>query len=406
MKSILEYINNMEVAAEILEMEMQILASDTIITESFKSSILQKLAKKIFDAEKENNQREIKNKQDIKARDEKEGHTYSDSWYKPKLISFASILGPVTTTARWSGEKTKMRGIKWSEITDKDFKQYGLEDKELIKLIKKTYGKQEKSVIIIADKDDNPLNFIKAFNDDPKQDSVFYFRVGKELNNGVKEITKAYYSYQRRSLKQGEVINILKELSSIEGIKAYALEITDSMTQEYNRVVLDRKEAQRGVINYDKESLEALAKHQRARYEVLAKKMKEEKMSGNMDQVWKDIENAQKKVVDIMQEAIKPENMDKISSMSMVGDLMRNVSYAYNSLLEYYKNTYDSKRRLERAKQHAAEKGEEFDEEIYRKFDWDAGSATNEINNVVEYIKNIDKEIERIKRVWANKDED
>ena len=64
MKSLVEYISNMEVNAEILEMEMEMLASDTIITESFKSSILQKLAKKIYDAEKENNQREIKNKQD------------------------------------------------------------------------------------------------------------------------------------------------------------------------------------------------------------------------------------------------------------------------------------------------------------------------------------------------------
>lgn len=406
MKSILEYISNMEVAAEILEMEMQILASDTIITESFKSSILQKLAQKIFDAEKENNQREIKNKQDAKSRDEKEGYTYSDSWYKPKLVSFASILGPITTTSRMSKEKTKMRGIKWSEITDQDFKQYGLEDKELIKLIKKTYGKQEKSVIIIVDKDDNPLNFIKAFNEDPKQDSVFYFKMDGKWSNGVKEITKSYYSYQTRSLKQGEVINMLKDLASIEGVKAYALEITDAMMQEYNRVVLDRKEAQKGVINYDKASLEALAKQQRARYEVLAKKMKEEKMSGNMDQVWKDIENAQKKVMDIMQEAIKPENMDKISSMSMVGDLMRNISYAYSSLLEYYKNTHDSKKRLERKKQRAAEKGEEFDADEYAKWDWDSASATNEINKVVEFIKNIDKEIERIKKVWANNDED
>lgn len=406
MKSILEYLNDMEVDAEILEMEMQILASETIITESFKSSILQKLAKKIFDAEKDNNQREITNKQDLKAHDEKEGYKYSDSWYKPKLVSFASILGPITKTTRSSKEKTKMCGIKWSEITDKDFKQYGLEDKELIKLIKKTYGKQEKSVIIITDKDDNPLNFIKAFNNDPKQDGVFYFKVGNNWNNGVKKITKSYYSYQTRSLKTAEVIDMIKELSSIEGVKAYALEITDEMTQEYNRVVLDRKEAQSGVINYDKESLEALAKQQRARYEVLAKKMKEEKMSGNMEQVWKDIENAQKKVMDIMQEAIKPENMDKVSSMSMVGDLMRNISYAYGSLLEYYKNTHDSKRRLERAKQRAAERGEDFDEDEYAKWNWDANSATREINNVVEYIKNIDKEIERIKKVWENKDED
>lgn len=406
MKSILEYLSYMEVDAEILEMEMQILASETIITESFKSSILQKLAKKIFDAEKENNQREITNKQDLKARDEKEGYKYSDSWYKPKLVSFSSILGPITKTTRSSKEKTKMCGIKWSEITDKDFKQYGLEDKELIKLIKKTYAKKEKSVIIITDKDDNPLNFIKAFNDDPKQDSVFYFRIGKDWNNGVKKITKAYYSYQSRSLKTAEVIDMLKELSSIEGIKAYALEITDEMTQEYNRVVLDRKEAQRGIINYDKESLEALAKQQRARYEVLAKKMKEEKMSGNMEQVWKDIENAQKKVMDIMHEAIKPENMDKVSSMSMVGDLMRNISYAYGSLLEYYKNTHDSNRRLERAKQRAAEKGEEFNADEYTKWDWSADSATKEINNVIEFIKNIDKEIERIKKVWTNRDED
>ena len=109
-------------------------------------------------------------------------------------------------------------------------------------------------------------------------------------------------------------------------------------------------------------------------------------MSGNMDKVWKDIENAQKKVMDMMQEAIKPENMDKVSSMSMVGDLMQNISYAYRSLLEYYKNVHDSKKRIERAKQRAAERGEEFDEDEYAKWNWDADSATKEINKIVEYI--------------------
>ena len=38
-------------------------------------------------------------------------------------------------------------------------------------------------------------------------------------------------------------------------------------------------------------------------------------------------------------------------------------------------------------------------EDEYSKWNWDADSATKEINKIVEYIKNIDKEIERIKEI-------
>lgn len=415
MKSLIKYFDQMMVESMILAEEMEILASETIVTESFKSSILQKLAQKIYDAEKTNNQREVQSKKNQHERDKQDGHAFSDSWYKPKVVSFASVLGPITTTEKYTGLVKKTRGVKWSEITDDDFKEYALDDKELVKLIKKTYGKAEKSVIIITDKDKNPLNLIKAFNDDPKQDGMFYFKldttqISKYGNSeyrrivpgGIKEFTKQYYSYQYRALKANEVIALLNEYSNLSGIKAYALEITDSMTQEYQRTVIDRKEAQKGVINYDKESLEKLAKAQRARYEALVKKMKEEKFSSNQDQLLKYIEDAQKKVVDLIKEAIKPENLEKSSSMSIVGDLMRNISYSYQSLLEYYQSSHRSKKHIERAKQRAAEKGEEFDEEDYKKYDFDSEKATEEINNVVEYIKDIDKEIERIRKVWEN----
>lgn len=418
MKSLLEYFNNIRLNSQILSEEMNILASETIVTESFKSSILQKLAQKIYDAEKTNNQSEINNKKEQKKRDTESGYTYSDNWYKPKIVSFASVLGPITTTERYSGLKKKFRGIKWSEITNDDFKEYSLDNKELIKLIKKTYGKPEKSVIIVVDKNDNPLNLVKAFNEDPKQDGMFYFKSdeiktykyddGSEstsrIPGGMKELTKPYYSYQHRALKAGEVIDTLKGLSSIEGLKAYALEITKEMTQEYERVILDRKEAQKGVINYDSASLKALARAQKARYETLIKKMREEKLSSNKEQLWKDIENAQKKVVAVMQEAVKPENLQKSSGISMVGDLMRNITYAYQSLLEYYQSNYRSQGNLERAKQRAAERGKDFDEEEYKRNDFDSGDATKEINKVVIYIKDIDKEIDRIHRIWNNED--
>ena len=142
-------------------------------------------------------------------------------------------------------------------LLDDELKEYAPDDKELIKLVKKTYGKKNANADFIIMKGDEIINFIKAYGADEKSDGMFYFKSdtlkkyksdGVEhkytVNGGVKELTKPYYSYQHRALKVNEVIAELQALSEIEGVKVYALEITDDMIKQYQELANDRKKPQ------------------------------------------------------------------------------------------------------------------------------------------------------------------
>ena len=398
MKHLLEYLNDYYYDSLVINEVCNLIAEDEMVNESFKSSIVQKLAQAIYNAEKTSNKKKV---EQAKKNDEVLGTEYGK--HDPHIVSFTSIFGPKTVNGRYGSTKG-IQGLKWSEITDDDFIEYAPNDKELIKLIKKTYGKKNANADFIVMKDGEIINFIKAYGADEKSDGMFYFKSdalkkysnGSEytLPGGVKEVTKPYYSYQHRPLKVAEVVNALKELSSIEGVKVYALEITDDMIKQYQSLITDRKKSQEGVINYDKKSLDMLRKQQVSRYKVLADEIRANKLQNDPNILFNEIAETNKQVIELYKKVMSStDNLDKYFDL---GRLMDYVSRAYESFYRSMKSERQSEMAKERYKVKAAERGEEFNDEEYDKFDFDKSNAKSEINDAKKYIDNVKKMIKEI----------
>ena len=398
MRHLLEYLNDYYYDSLVINEVCNLIAEDEMVNESFKSSIVQKLAQAIYNAEKTSNKKKV---EQAKKNDEVLGTEYGK--HDPHIVSFTSIFGPKTVNG--IGGSTKgIQGLKWSEITDDDFIEYAPNDKELIKLIKKTYGKKNANADFIVMKDGEIINFIKAYGADEKSDGMFYFKSdtlkkyanGSEYTvpGGVKEVTKPYYSYQHRPLKVAEVVNALKELSSIKGVKVYALEITDDMIKQYQELTNDRKKSQEGVINYDKKSLEMLRKQQVARYKALAEEIRAKKLQNDPNVLFNEITETNKQVIELYKKVMSStDNLDKYFDL---GRLIDYVSRAYESFYRSMKSERQSERQKERYKAKAAERGEEFNDEEYDKLDFDKSSAKSEINDAKKYIDNVKKMIKEI----------
>ena len=398
MKHLLEYLNDYYYDSLVINEVCNLIAEDEMVNESFKSSIVQKLAQAIYNAEKTSNKKKV---EQAKKNDEVLGTEYGK--HDPHIVSFTSIFGPKTVNGRYGSTKG-IQGLKWSEITDDDFIEYAPNDKELIKLIKKTYGKKNANADFIVMKDGEIINFIKAYGADEKSDGMFYFKSdalqkysnGSEytLPGGVKEVTKPYYSYQHRPLKVAEVVNALKELSSIEGVKVYALEITDDMIKQYQSLITDRKKSQEGVINYDKKSLDMLRKQQVSRYKVLADEIRANKLQNDPNILFNEIAETNKQVIELYKKVMSStDNLDKYFDL---GRLMDYVSRAYESFYRSMKSERQSEMAKERYKVKAAERGEEFNDEEYDKFDFDKSNAKSEINDAKKYVDNVKKMIKEI----------
>lgn len=402
MKHLLEYLNDYYYDSLVINEVCNLIAEDEMVNESFKSSIVQKLAQAIYNAEKSSNKSKI---EQAKNDDERYGTDYGK--HDPHIVSFASIFGPKAINGKYSLVNKGIQGLKWSEITDDDFKEYAPDDKELIKLVKKTYGKKNANADFIVMKGDEIINFIKAYGADEKSDGMFYFKSdtlkkyksnGVEhkytVNGGVKELTKPYYSYKHRTLKVNEVIDELKALSEIEGVKVYALEITDDMIKQYQSLITDRKKSQEGVINYDKKSLEMLRKQQVARYKALAQEIRAKKLQNDPNILFNEITETNKQVIELYKKVMSStDNLDKYFDL---GRLMDYVSRAYESFYRSMKSERQSERQKERYKAKAAERGEEFNDEQYDKLDFDKSRAKSEINDAKKYIDNVKKMIKEI----------
>lgn len=402
MKHLFEYLNDYYYNNLVINEVCNLIAEEEMVNESFKSSIVQKLAQAIYNAEKSSNKTKI---EQAKNDDERYGTDYGK--HDPRIVSFASIFGPKTINGKYGSVKKGIQGLKWSEITDDDFKEYAPDDKELIKLVKKTYGKKNANADFIVMKGDEIINFIKAYGADEKSDGMFYFKSdtlkkyksdGVEhkytVNGGVKELTKPYYSYQHRALKVNEVIAELQALSEIEGVKVYVLEITDDMIKQYQELTNDRKKSQEGVINYDKKSLEMLRKQQVARYKALAQEIRAKKLQNDPNVLFNEIAETNKQVIELYKKVMSStDNLDKYFDL---GRLMDYVSRAYESFYRSMKSERQSERAKERYKAKAAERGEEFNDEEYDKLDFNKSSAKEEINDAKKYIDNVKKMIKEI----------
>lgn len=399
MRHLFEYLTDYYYDSLVINEVCNLIAEDEMVNESFKSSIVQKLAQAIYNAEKTSNKKKV---EQAKAYDEVQGTEYGK--HDPRIVSFTSIFGPKTVNGRYGGSTKGIQGLKWSEITDDDFIEYAPNDKELIKLIKKTYGKKNANADFIVMKDGEIINFIKAYGADEKSDGMFYFKSdslkkyanGSEytMPGGVEEITKPYYSYQHRPLKVAEVVNAIKELSAIKGVKVYALEITDDMIKQYQSLITDRKKSQEGVINYDKRSLDMLRKQQVSRYKALADEIRANKLQKDPNVLFNEITETNKQVIELYKKVMS--STDYLDKYFELGRLMDYVSRAYESFYKSIKSGRKSEKSRERAKARAAERGEKFDPKEYDEFDYNKSDAQSSINDAKKYINNVKEMIKEI----------
>ena len=314
----------------------------------------------------------------------------------PNVKNFASIFGPKTNNPRFGSQKSGLQGLKWSEITDDDFKVYEPTDKELIKLIKKSYGKKDGNAdFIVVDNKDNVINFIKAYGKDPKEDGMFYFKApqitkyGSKIPSEVKELTQPYYTYQTRGLKTNEVIDALKALSTIGGIKVYALEITEDMIKDYKTLHTSREESRKGVINFDKASLDTMLRNQQARYKTMVAEIKAKKLQKDPNVLFDEIKATNDKVVALYKKVMsKPEYLDEYFDL---GSIMQYVSGAYESFYRSMKKTREADKYEKRAID-AGEAGERA--KRYKHYSDEESQV--EINNAKEYVEKVNKMIEEI----------
>lgn len=370
-ESLLDKFFNKEVFEEYSILEGQDIME---IDESFQASLLTDLAKRIKDAEKKHTEN------DKKAAERYKEQGYSGTPLKTAK-SFASIFGPLTETPRYGDKKTGIRGLKWSEIKDSDFKQYKGDDKEFIKFLKSVYAKKVMAdMIVCAPGTKDIVAFIKGYAKTLGDVRVYYFAT-EGWKTGVQEKTEKKYKYDVRSLKVNETIELIKEFD------IYVLEITDSMIKDYESLHKERKDTQKGSIEYDEESLKRLLKEQQSRYATMVKKIKAEKLQSDPNVLFDDIKKTNDEVVALFQKVMsKPENMDQRFDLA---DLMRYVSYAYES---FYK-AMGSKRYADKSVERAKAKGDERAEEWGK---YDRERSDSEIRDAKEYVERVKKEIKQI----------
>lgn len=360
---------------------------DTLeINESFQASLLTALAKRIKDAESKNREKDA----EAAKRWHEQGYSGTPS---KSAKSFASIFGPITT---WLGEKkTGIRGLKWSEIKDSDFKQYKGDDKEFVKFLKSVYAKKTiANMIVCAPGTKDIVAFIRGYAKTLGDVRVYIFETDGWINGerakipGIKEKTAKKYKYDVRPLKVNETLELIKDFD------IYVLEITESMIKDYDELHKEREESQKGSIEMDEDSMRALLKQQKARYNAMVKEIKAKKLQDDPNILFNDIKKTNDDVVALFQKVMsKPENMDMRFDLS---DLMRYVSYAYEEFYKSMKSQRDFNRRKERAKQRAKERGEEFNDGDYGKYNFDKSNAKEQIRNSKEYLEKVKKMINEI----------
>jgi len=373
MKNLFEFVSDGLYNNEILTETCNLIIDETI-NESFQASLLTNLAKAIKDIESKNREK-----------DSEEAKRWHDQGYSgtpsKSAKSFASIFGPLTETPRWGGKKTGIRGLKWAEIKDSDFKQYKGDDKEFVKFLKSVYAKKAiADMIVCAPGTKDIVAFIKGYAKTLGDVRVYYFE-SEGWKTGVQEKTAKKYKYDVRSLKVNETLELIKDFD------IYVLEITESMIKDYDELHKEREESQKGSIEMDADSMESLLKQQKARYNAMVKEIKAKKLQDDPNILFNDIKKANDDVVALFQKVMsKPENMDMRFDLS---DLMRYVSYAYE---QFYKSM-NYKHSAEKSVQHAKERGKENPEKWGS---FDRSSSDESIRDAKEYLEKVNKMIKEI----------
>lgn len=356
------------------------LIADEVINESFQASLLTNLAKRIKDIESKNREYDAEETK----RWREQGYSGAPS---KSAKSFASIFGPLTENS-WAGKKTGIRGLKWSEIKDSDFKQYKGDDKEFVKFLKSVYAKKAiANMIVCAPGTKDIVCFIKGYAKTLGDVRVYYFE-SKGWKQGVQEKTAKKYKYDVRSLKVNETLELIKDFD------VYVLEITESMIKDYDELHKEREKSQKGSIEMDEASLKNLAKQQQARYKAMVEEIKAKKLQADPNVYFDEIKQTNEEAMSLFQKVIsKPENMDVRFDIS---ELMRYMSYTYEEFYKSMKSSRDADKSEESAKKWNEEHPDRVEKDVKRWSKYDRERAQNEINNSKEYLEKVKKMIKEI----------
>lgn len=343
-------------------------SSEELINESFNSSLLSKLAKKIFDVEEYS-------RQQYKKRVE-EYNKNKDNYFskpKPEDKKFSTLFGPITQEKGL--RKIKVRCIKWNEIKDEDFQKYKGYDKKLAKYIREMFAKKHKAICIVVDEEKDDIKYvIKGFSEKDEKPIIYNFVEGNDYKSGVKTM-----SVTPPNRWKSRPLNVNEILETINDYDVYVLEITDNMIKEYTSLTDERYETQQGVINYDSESLKALASRNRKHYKKLAEELRAQRLAEDPQKLYNEIKQINAEVLDLYDTIMN--NYEYIDRHYTLSTILNYVDSAFASFYNYIRFSRESKR--EKIDSWARDR---------------QNDANNEINDVKRHIDKVKKEIEYIKK--------
>jgi len=420
MKSIYEYVTLSEYDNKTIKEVVNIISDEIMINEKFNARILSKLAKAIYDAEIHNRNKDTKSNQeykdkltkykaDLKAweieyakwkRTQQVGQKLTFPPREPRMptrsranaTSFASLFGPEIETS-WGGNNKKvLQGIKWDAINDNDVEEYiDGADKKLLRMVRAAYAQKIQAMFILCDKKtEDVVYFVKAFGKIyNKNNKPRVYNLGhKNVQSGVHNETMPAYTYETRDLRVNELINIMKDY------KVYFIQVTDNMIQTYKDEFTNRIELKKGIINFDRASLEAYRKQQQARMEVLAQELKDKRLFNQKDEMFVTIKKINEEVVSLYEAIIN--NPAYIDRRYDLGRLMEMVGRAYDRYYDFIKQF----REIEKEKEIMRKTGES-EERISKRFSGDSytiSSIKEKLRDTDEYLNEIRKEIDKIKK--------
>ena len=358
MKNLKEYLFDRE-CDNIILTEAASIIGEEMINEAFKSKILSKLASTIKEYEKEHHRNDIEKQKD-----------YNDKgWGKinPSEKTFTSLFGPIVQTSRYGFTK-KVRGCQWDKITDDNVTYYeGGYDSALHKKIKQLYAGKNRGLLIICDPETHDIVYaVRGYsnNDDKtgksKKPSTFEFtawttadgKSHKRVVNKTAPIRKG--GWQTGDLKVDALIELINDY------EVYFVEIPNEYITDYDVLVKDREEAQKGVINYDDASLKELAQCQRLHYKMLAKELRAKRLQDNPKYMLNEITKIHNEALKLAEQII--DSKEHIDEGYSIGNAMSYITSAFEEYFKYLKSMKDAEASVQRARERGREEPESYGE--------------------------------------------
>lgn len=380
MKNLKEYLFDKECDNAILTEAASIIGEE-MINEAFKAKILSKLASTIKEYEKEQKAEDIRRQKEY----DKKGY----GRITPNEKSFTSLFGPIVQSARYGISKKKVRGCQWDKITDDNVTYYeGGYDNALHKRIKQLYAGKIRGLIIACDPETHDIVYaIRGYSSNdsktgkPYKPSTFEFKAWTNSSGDThKRVHHKTAPLRKGGWQEGDLkVDALIEL--INDYEIYFVEIPNEFITDYNVLVKDREEAQKGVINYDDESLKELAKRQRTHYQVLAKELRAKRLQDNPKYMFNEITKIHNEALKLSEQII--DNTDHIDEGYNIGNAMSYITSAFEDYFKYLKSMKDA----EKSVQIGREKGDEHPERRGAYYRSDAASRLEDCKDRLKRAK-------------------